>query len=70
MMAWISYWMTLVISSCIMGVQARTSGPPEGACDAMFPGHGPDAQSSDPPFEIIVDDSEFTAGQTLTGIYQ
>ena len=60
--------LTLALMSNMTGVKARTSGPPEGACDAMFPGHGPDAQSSDPPFEILVDDTEFTAGQTLTGL--
>ena len=70
-MAWIPYLLTVVISSCIMEVQARTSGPPEGVCDSMFPaGHNTEAQFSDPPFEIIVDDSEVQPGQTLTGIYK
>ncbi|OWF49189.1 putative defense protein isoform X2 [Mizuhopecten yessoensis] len=41
-------------------------GPPLGACVNMWPSHGIDAQSTDPPYTITVSKDTYTAGEQLT----
>ena len=49
-------------------VKGYANGPPNGACVSMFPtGHEVDAQTSAPPYEILVSSTRLTPGENITG---
>ncbi|XP_033738606.1 putative defense protein [Pecten maximus] len=58
----------LVMLMCVLPMPSRGfgMGPPLGACVDMWPVHGADAQTSDPPYTITVSKDTYTPGETLT----
>ncbi|PVD23103.1 hypothetical protein C0Q70_16365 [Pomacea canaliculata] len=60
--------LTAVLLSCCGPSLGYSTGPPVSACESMFPyGHEVDAQSSSPPYELVVTDTNLTASTQYSG---